>query len=438
MKKSYLMIAAAAALLVACSDNDTYKSAVQEEQMEQPLSFSAYADKVTKGENSTALKDFYTEFGVYGWKTVKKIDDPTTTEPKSVFENEPNEYFAQDKNGNTVYDGTDEKPSIEWRFPNSFEAGWYYENIRYWDKMATEYQFFAIAPYESTPTYSVNPGDANIAIASSTDKYDIEGENNLALVADDNNNLIPQTALAYSGFKKDYMIAEKKVVAPKGVVTTQDVQLVFHHILTKLNVKVKKSDNYNGNQILKVNELKITNLTKESNFEFTTGMKTNGWKNKSGVRTIDINTPYALDNGATASPAMTDYPDNYWIETLMFPQVTTCKAAGAQPTNEGLDGIYLYVQYQIGSELFNAYYDLAYVFDQTTAPQTIYYTATDQEVVNGDKTVDDIKDVIPGTDFIFAQGSQYNLTLIIGPEPIHFETSVTAWDDQTVVELPVD
>ena len=438
MKKSYLMIAAAVVMFTACSDNDTFKSTVQEQQAEQPLSFSAYADKVTRGTNSSALNDFYTVFGVYGWKTVKKIDDPTTTEAKSVFSNEPNEYFPEDKKGNTVYDGTEEKPSIEWSVPDPYQAGWYYENIRYWDKMATEYQFFAIAPYESTPTYSVNPGDANIAIATSANKYNISNENNLALVDDGNSNLIPQTALAYSGFQKDYMIADKKVVAPKGTVTTQDVQLLFHHILTKLNVKVKKSSLYNGNQILKVNELKITNLTEAANFVFTTDMTTDGWQNKSGVRTIDINTPYALDNGATASPAMTDYPDNYWIETLMFPQTTTCKAAGAQPTNEGLDGIYLYVQYQIGTEIFNAYYDLAYVFDNTTAPVTTYYTAADQEVIDGSKEVGDVKSVTPGTDFSFAQGSQYNLTLIIGPEPIHFEATVTAWDDQTVVELPVD
>ena len=49
MKKSYLMIIAAAALLTACSDNDTFRSAVQEQQTEQALSFSAYADKVTRG-----------------------------------------------------------------------------------------------------------------------------------------------------------------------------------------------------------------------------------------------------------------------------------------------------------------------------------------------------------------------------------------------------
>ena len=200
MKKSYLIIAVTAALFTACAENDTFKSVAQEPKADQPLAFTAYADKVTRGTNSTALQDFYTVFSVYGWKTVAKTDG-SGTENQSVFENVPNEYFIADEGGTTVYK-TSGKPGDEWVVPNNIGTGegkkgyWYYENIRYWDKMATEYQFFAIAPYESTPTYSVNPGDANIAIATSASPYDISTEENLALVADANNNLIPQTSFA--------------------------------------------------------------------------------------------------------------------------------------------------------------------------------------------------------------------------------------------------
>lgn len=436
MKKSYLMILAAVSLFASCYESDTFKGAAQEVQADQPLSFTAYADKVTKAGNSTALNDFYTAFGVYGWKTVNGtvVSDP-------VFSNIPNEYFTEDKGGSIVYK-TSGKPSTEWTVPDNIGVGegkkgyWYYENVRYWDKMASQYQFFAIAPFESTPTYTVSAGDANISIAT----YDISGENNLALVDDGNSNLIPQANLAYTGFKKDYMIADKLTPTPKGTVTTQDVQLVFHHILTKLNVKVKKSDLYKGSQVLKVSELKIENLKKEANFEYTTNMTTDGWKNKADIRTIDINTPYALANGATETPAMTDYPDNYWIETLIFPQTTTCMAAGAQPTPLELTGMYLYIQYMIGNETFNAYYDLAYVFDPTTAPvAATYYTAAEAAayneandlssgdegfaVENGVKT-----QAQPGKDFEFKQGSQYNLIITVGPEPIHFDARVIEWD----------
>ena len=420
MKKSYLMIAAAAALLAACSNNDTFKESVVE-QAEQPLSFSAFADKVTKGTNSTALNDFYTVFGVYGWKT-------TATGVPSVFENVPNEYFTADGNGGTVYDGTDEKPSKEW---NYVANSWYYENVRYWDKMATSYQFFAIAPYESTPTYSVNAGDANIAIATASQRYDISSEKNLAMTAA--TPAVPQENLIYSGFNKDYMIAEKKVVRPIATVTAADVQLVFHHILTKLNVNIKKASNYKGQQVLQVNKLHIINLAQKGNFVYNTDMVTNGWA-KSDKYNIEIDTEYAIAN------ASTNYDGYYWIETLIFPQTANCKKGGAQPTADGLSDLYLYIQYQIGDEVYNAYYDLAYVFDNTLAPTAAtYYAAGDAEVVAGTKNVGEPKTFNEdGGDFEFKQGSQYNLTLTIGPEPIHFEAQVVEWTTETAAELTVN
>lgn len=428
MKRSLFIIAAAAALFTACSDSDTLKGAANEQQTEQALSFSAYADKVTRGTNSTALNDFYTVFGVYGWKTVSTADG-NGTEDQSVFANTPNEYFASDAKGVVVYDADGETPAIEWSFANMYPA-WYYESIRYWDKMASKYQFFAIAPYEATPTYTVSADDANIVIATADARYDISTEKNLAMTAA--TPAVPQAELIYSGFNKDYMIADKKTVQPKGTVTTQDVQLVFHHILTKLNVKIQKSENYKGQQILKVNELKISGLEKEGNFVYDTDMTTNGWNTK-GTYDIDINTEYAL-NGTT------NYDKRYWIETLIFPQTTNCKAAGAQPTAVDLTDLYLYIQYQIGPEVYNAYYDLAYVFDPTTAPvEEVLYTAEDAEVLAGTKNAGDVKtDAEAGKDFEFKQGSQYNLTLTIGPDPIHFDAEVIEWTTETEANVSVN
>ena len=444
MKKSYLMIiAAAAALLTACSDNDTFKSAVQEQQAEQALSFSAYADKVTRGTNSTALQDFYTVFGVYGWKTVAKTDG-SGNENQPVFVNIPNEYFTADAAGTVVYK-TSGKPSAEWALPDNFGTGegkrgyWYYENVRYWDKMASEYQFFAIAPYDdaATPVYTVAASDPdatdeqknnNFSIYSSENKYDISKEYNLARTNLTANPIseteAPKADLTYSGFKKDFMIAAKQTLKPFGSVTTTDVQLIFHHILTKLNVKIQKSENYKAQQPLKVNELKIARLAKDGYYTYNTNMATNGWAT-SGTYDIDINTAYALANGDA------NYDKYYWIETLIFPQTINCKAGGAQPTATDLTGLYLYIQYQIGTEVYNSYYDLAYVFDYTLAPQPArLYTATDQEVIDGQAQVGDTKPAVPGGDFEFKQGSQYNLTITVGPDPIHFDAEVFEWTTQ--------
>ena len=176
MKKSFILIAAVA-MMASCSDN-AVKDVADEQKAEQALSFSAYADKVTRGTNSTALNDFYTVFGVYGWKTVAKTEG-TGTEEKPVFENTPNEYFTAKASGEVVYDADGEDPEMEWSLANMYPA-WYYESIRYWDKMATSYQFFAIAPYEANPTYAVEANANNITIATADSKYDISKEYNLA------------------------------------------------------------------------------------------------------------------------------------------------------------------------------------------------------------------------------------------------------------------
>lgn len=374
------MIAAAAALLTACSDTDTIKESI-EDNNPQPFTFSAYADKVTKGTNSSNLQDFYTVFGVYGFKNVTRNSVATD---ETVFENVPNEFFATDAQGSTVYKTAGTKPSDEWAFTAN---SWYYENVRYWDKMANSYSFFAIAPYEATPApaLDVKATYDNIKIGTSSSKYDISTEKNLAIA--ETPNAVPQAALTYSGFSKDYMLAAKNSAR------TSDVTLVFNHILAKLNVKIVKADTYKGKQELKVNELKIAGLAKEGYYEYNTNFTTDSW-HATGTYDRDITADYSLT-------AQTNYSGCYWLETLMFPQTTTCSILGAQSTATAMNDMYLYIKYQIGSETYEAYYDFAAIWIGNAA------------AVNDE--------------FSFAQGSEYTLTLTVGPDPIHFAAQVTQW-----------
>ena len=380
MKKSYLMIATAAALLTACSGTDTIKESI-EDNNPQPFTFSAYADKVTKGTNSSNLQDFYTVFGVYGFKNVTRNSVATD---ETVFENVPNEFFATDAQGSTVYKTAGTKPSDEWSFTAN---SWYYENVRYWDKMANSYSFFAIAPYEATPApaLDVEATYDNIKIGTSSSKYDISTEKNLAIAGTP--NAVPQAALTYSGFSKDYMLAAKNSAR------TSDVTLVFNHILAKLNVKIVKAATYKGKQELKVNELKNAGLAKEGYYEYNTNFTTDSW-HATGTYARDITADYSLT-------AQTNYSGCYWLETLMFPQTTTCSILGAQSTATAMNDMYLYIKYQIGSETYEAYYDFAAIWIGNTA------------AVNDE--------------FSFAQGSEYTLTLTVGPDPIHFAAQVTQW-----------
>ena len=210
--------------------------------------------------------------------------------------------------------------------------------------MANSYVFFAIAPYESTPApaLTVDATSDNIQIGNTNAKYDISTEYNLARTAFSpsiSETEAPKNTLTYSGFKKDYMLAAKSTA------TSSDVNMVFKHILAKLNVKIVKSATYNGMQELKINELKIAGLAKEGYYVYNTNFTTKGWTtNDTYAR--DIATDYSLT-------AATNYNNCFWLETLIFPQTIQCKAIEASSTATALTDMYLYIKYQIGSETYD-------------------------------------------------------------------------------------
>ncbi|MBO4561755.1 MAG: fimbrillin family protein [Bacteroidaceae bacterium] len=392
MKKSYLIFAVAA-LLIACSDNDTVKQVVAE-STPQPMSFSAYAGKITKGSNSNQLYDFYNAFTVYGFKTVTRTKNNADVDTvENVFYNEPVEHFATDAAGDTVYKNS--KPSSEWfKTATDFTAGWYYEDVRFWDKLAKQYDFFAVAPYvkdgENSKEYDVAADYDNVKIKSATAPHIISDELNLAI----ENNVPKSKDLSYAGFDRDYMVATKitRVKPANGSVATSQVDLAFKHILAKLNVKIVLSESYIGRQELVVNELKINGLAEKGYYVGNTDLT--GWTITNDRYARDIKEDYSLTDETT------NYDGYYWLETLMFPQEATCKVVGVKPTATGMDDMYLYINYHIGNENYVAYYDFASIWMDTPA-------------VDGK--------------FNFAQGNEYNLTITVGPEPIKFKASVSEW-----------
>ena len=249
---------------------------------------------------------------------------------------------------------------------------------------------------------TVAAGDANIAIGSSSDKYDISTEKNLVngVVVTTTTGITPIADKKYFGFNKDYMLADKS--------TTKNalVSLNFNHILTKLNVKVTKQDSYKGASDLVVKEIKIANLKKTGYFVYNTNMTTCGWTTD-GTYNLDNTGDYLI---ATKTTGTTVYSGYYWFQTLIFPQTITCKATGAKANPSTLTDRYLYVKYSIGAEIFEVYYDLANAFGKTAADQT----------------------------YEFAQGSEYTLNIKVGPDPIIFDAVVTAWDEKAELDHIVD
>lgn len=430
MKKSYLMIAAAATLLTACMDSEKLTDQISQPAQNGRIGFVTYSEKSTRADesNSTNLYDFHEAFRVYSWKTVG------TSAPQVVFNGEPVEHFTAQKTSGTYVYASPKTPAAEWGDDWATVSnlhGWFYENVRYWDKLATAYSFFAIAPYEATPApaLAVANNSANIAIGTSSDFYSIKDEKNLAI---ENNDLINEKR--YFGFKKDYMLADK------AATKNQLVTLTFHHILTKLNVKVNIQDSYKGLQKVTINSLKIVGLENNGYFSFNTNMTTNGWTTKAGTENqtynLDLTDDYPIANDNTKV-----YSGYYWFQTLVFPQTLTCKSNQAQSTADGLDDKYLYIKYTIGNEPFEAYYDLTYVFNNGAKPisAAIYYTQEEADQYNADNNLTStdpdfvttatvkVPAVTVATTYPLAQGSEYTLNINVGPEPIVFNAEVTKW-----------
>lgn len=178
MKKSYLMIAAAATLFAACSSNDTFKDNVVEEV---PISFEQRGvENLTKA--ALTLEWFKTNnnaFGVNGFKGSTQI-----------FTNEKVTY-------------------------SSTTGDWGHPTIRFWDKAANNYNFYAYAPYSTTaPTFNETTG---YTFTSSTLITDITAEGADKAVAWKTNTSYAQCCGTHGSH----------------------VDLTFNHVLSKLGFKIK-------------------------------------------------------------------------------------------------------------------------------------------------------------------------------------------------------
>lgn len=383
--KKLLFFAVSLLALSSC----TYNGVVEEYSSDnQAIGFSTFADKSTKATvGPTALSDMYTQFGVFGFKAA--------TVDQQIFGagmagGTPVEYFTADTVGQLVYTTAGTKPSDEW---GTFSAGWFYQNVRYWDKLATGYKFFAFAPYEATPSpaygaLAQGSTAASIKIGSSSDMYDITSEKNLAFTGD---SLVGKEEL-FAGFTKDYMSAYD-FTTKSGICTFS-----FHHLLTKFNVKVFKSAFYLGAQEIKVKDVQIVGLAEEGYYAFTTDYSTNGWTCGSDTaRALKVTKDFSLTD------TLQNYDSCYWIQTLILPQAINCRDSLVRASAATFQ-TYVYVNYSIGEELYSSYFDLAKIFDSSLEA---------------------------GDTFDFKQGCDYTLNITIGPEPIIFAAECSAWDDQS-------
>lgn len=237
MKKSYLMITAAAALLAACSSNDTFKEVANENVL---IGFeSNYSGKQTKAEiDINWFKTVDNSFGVYGWKHKETSSDPQTV---PLFSNE-----------RVKFDGT--------VTPND----WTHTTVRYWDKSLVAdnvnqngYYFYAYAPYSENAVSFVRAAESP---ATTGFNYNLGTQ----VVADASQAATVDLCVARVE-NTDYTQCHSH----SNTITTYagHVSFVFNHVLSKLAFKVK-SEGFENTYTVTLKELKVA-FPSASNVKWT-------------------------------------------------------------------------------------------------------------------------------------------------------------------------
>ncbi len=370
MKKSYLMIAGAALILTACGD----KAMVQDLYSEPAeISFETFTEKQTKAENSgetgtSVLSGHHTTFKVWAAK------DANTHQA----------VYAASTPGIVSYSN----------------SKWTATPVKFWDRTATQYFFYAAAPSDKSWAFEFEDdddmSDGTITLAD----YTLAG-NNVRTAA---SGTATASWLGNTGSDRDLMIASPCVVLREkyNLASPEKVTLQFNHILSRLNVLVKKHTNIADCKV-SLKELKVYNMLNKGSFNekpanLTAEQLAGGTIARWATPTSDGNTytPTAITLTATsASDGVTTSPQ-YVLETLIIPQNIAFESIDESGTGDH-NQAYLRIKYSIDEEEFYGYYNLAKAFGSSSAA------------------------------IAFNEGWQNNLTIIINPATIEFDAKVFNW-----------
>lgn len=311
------MLAAAALMFAACAQFDTVNDVPESEP--QAIGFDTFANLPTKAnpENSTVtdvtddLSIHHESFKVWGYKNVAT---------DYVFDGVV-----------ITHNGT------AWNYADD-------DDKKYWDKAATTYEFYAAAP-----------DNAGWVLQEKTAAQD---DNRFTI---DNVELKDET-LASKTFveslkdlptNEDLMIANPNSVAKAKF--GEKVQFEFYHILSRLNITVNKKSTLTDMVVLE--SISVKDLLNTANFDeskpITTAGSTERWTKTADKGNLTGN---ALPEVTTSA--------QHVLQSLVIPQNVAYQ-------NVNRDGStvetapYLYIEYTINGEPFNATYNLANAFGLT-------------------------------------------------------------------------
>ncbi len=284
--KKYLFFLATAAIVVSCSDQDTFKKDILTGN-DGAISFTSFSQPATRAENSSATSKWiffnhHATFQVWGYKN---------TETAAVF------------SGAVVTVAADDQATTGYSYT--------YEPTRYWDKAATTYQFYAAAPSNSDWSFngvsSVATQNAGYFTTTST----LTGVNLKATT--------PAATMSDSFKGKDDV--DKLIAEPcqvnKAKFAVEPVQLNFIHILGKLNVTIKKDNEKLADQTVTLKSFEVMNLYNKGDFNENTSVA--NLAAGSNARWSKTNDATAVKYESKKDWEITTTP-NYIVESLVIPQ----------------------------------------------------------------------------------------------------------------------
>lgn len=298
MKKELLLFAAAATMLTACVNIDTLKD-VDSNDAPSSIGFSTFTGYQTKAENSSAtvkhsLGTYHTNFKVWSSKTVngtasevfkaQKVNatlssaaefytaDEATTHNASLEEaiaegtaltgttltavnalegvskqySDNEEITAGDAN---LYNATLSGAVAAGDIKTEAVYDWTYSPIVFWDKSATSYDFYAAAPAKFAWQWD------NTSKKLTLDNFSIDGATIAASA-----NIDPKAKFG----DNDIMISED--ITDYSTYTSDPVRLSFIHLLSRLNIGVRKDAVLNEHTV-KLKSITVYGLN--SNGKFT-------------------------------------------------------------------------------------------------------------------------------------------------------------------------
>lgn len=351
------MLAAAALMFAACAQFDTVNEVPESEP--QAIGFDTYAQMTTRAENSNAsttnaLSTHHLSFEVWAYKN---------TATNYVFGTNTNEGVA------VTY----------------ADSKWGYTGTKYWDKAASQYEFYAAAPVGQEWVLNANTD-------SQADDYFTLA--NFALTG----TTLPNSTSLTSSFSTvgdiDLMIASAEPVTSIPP-TDNIVQLDFNHILSRLNISVKKGANIAAGDPLVLTGISVNNLVKNGSFEESAAVQagtTQRWSAASTPADYDI-------TGNTLDPVTTTA--TYVFQALVIPQRANAEdlKRDGSDVNETTSEPYLTLSYTIAGEPYSATFNLSKAF----APA-------------------------PATYYDFFEGYQHTLNITIDASAILFQADAFVWD----------